>query len=120
MVVKMRKFLGALALIVGLVGPLWAQEVVIAPSIAREDVPVKIRSASGSLDARVMIFDKFGNLVYDKETTLTQDEPLEWWGETNGGRKVDSGQYRIIVLIKDPEGYYRKAELNVDWIAVFR
>ena len=118
----MKRLLGALIALGLTVGLLRAQsyDVWAAPSIAREDVPVKIHSSS-TMDVKVLIFDKFGNLVFEKNTTLQPDQPLEWEGVTNGGRKVDSGQYRLIVLIKDPNtGEYRPASTNVEWIAVYR
>lgn len=117
MVVKMRKLLGTL-LLLALVGYAGAQEIWVAPSIVREDAPVIVHVDATKI-YRVMVFDKFGNLAFDKEFKPTEHQGMiEWWGETNGGRKVDSGQYKLIVLEKDPSGYFAK-KLDT-WIAVFR
>ncbi|MEO0257360.1 MAG: hypothetical protein ABIM74_08735, partial [candidate division WOR-3 bacterium] len=93
----------------------------VAPSWLRNSdtgfVPIWIHAAPG-LKFRFEIYDIYGKLVWDSSGYIDNTGVAKWYGVTNGRRKVQSGQYMLIMTMISPEGFagYQQREwIGVTW-----
>jgi len=64
------------------------------------------------------IYDIYGRLVWDSTGVMNSEGVAKWYGVTNGRRKVQSGQYMLIMTTLDLPGYagYQQREwIGVTW-----
>lgn len=64
------------------------------------------------------IYDIYGKLVWDSTGNMNSDGIAKWYGVTNGRRKVQSGQYMLIMTTLDLpgyEGYQQREWIGVTW-----
>ncbi len=81
-------------------------------------VPVTIYATSSFNDpVRLEIYDVFGNLVWDSVAETGGRDTMKWWGTTNGGRNVQSGQYILIIKVIENgrEGVKDRQWIGVLW-----
>lgn len=79
--------------------------------------PIWIHANPG-LKFKFEIYDIYGKLVWDSTGTMGSDGIAKWYGVTNGRRKVQSGQYILIMTTLDQSGYagYQQREwIGVTW-----
>jgi hypothetical protein len=64
------------------------------------------------------IYDIYGKLVWDSTGVMNSEGIAKWYGVTNGRRKVQSGQYMLIMTTLDLpgyEGYQQREWIGVTW-----
>jgi hypothetical protein len=78
------------------------------PGTVIEITPVKQGLATPSITPRLMIFDIFGNCVYEQQSALKRPDRdayyFVWDGRNRNGRYVGSGAYRANVIITEGNG----------------
>jgi hypothetical protein len=77
--------------------------------------PVWIHAGSG-IKFKFEIYDIYGSLVWDSTGIMGSDGIAKWYGVTNGRRKVQSGQYMLIMTTLDLPGY--EGAQQREWIGV--
>lgn len=59
-------------------------------------------------DNRLMIFNRWGDIVYDK-----RDYNNNWDGVTNDGRRLPDGTYYYVLYLNIPEGLILKGDITI-------
>lgn len=71
-------------------------------------------SPTESPETKVSIYDQFGTLVFQEDTTLKEGtNTLFWDGKRSDGSKAPAGSYRISIDAKDAEGKSIKVDTAI-------
>lgn len=120
---KLLAAIGVLALFVGWAGaqtPQGDSDFTLAPGMVYVEngqvVPVMVRPAAGnSGEVLVKVYDIYGRQVWDTSGRISDASYIKWYGTTNGGRRVDPGQY--LLTVQTVQGTFRSG-VHKFWVGV--
>ena len=73
----------------------------------------RIRGLNGMMGSRLVVFNRYGTVVFEDETRSDEEYELVWNGRHANGNLVASGSYQWVLTKADDNGTVERGQLTV-------
>ena len=86
---------------------------VISPNGDNKNDKFQIRGLNGMMGSRLVVFNRYGSVVWEGETQSDEEYELVWNGRHANGNYVATGTYQWVLTKADGNGTVERGQLTV-------
>ena len=86
---------------------------VISPNGDNKNDKFQIRGLNGMMGSRLVVFNRYGSVVWEGETQSDEEYELVWNGRHANGNYVASGTYQWVLTKADGNGTVERGQLTI-------